>query len=319
MTPGGARRQLRRTTAASVCAVALHATAALPMPQAPTEGLFLSLARDGHVVLAAGGQGHILRSGDDGDHWSIIPSPTQATLTRVVVTRPGLAYAVGFDATILRSDDTGRHWIRVQHDDSGDNPLFGIAAAANGTLLAVGGFGRTYRSSDGTDWQRTLLLGTPDGAHFNSLLNVGPDAFLLAGEQGLLMLGTEGGTSWRPLAAVVTGSLFGAAAVSATTYVAFGLRGHITVTQDGGAHWRAVPSGTSAELLGGAVVRNGEMLLVGSRGTALLLDRNQTAVRLMPQPTRASFADCLQTARGTVLTAGENGIGMIALPPDAAR
>jgi photosystem II stability/assembly factor-like uncharacterized protein len=286
--------------------------AASPPTQAPP--LLLSIASAGHVVLAAGDRGAMLRSKDDGAHFTPVPVPSRATLTRVVMQDDGIAFAVGFDATILRSTDSGAHWARVLNDERGDNPLFGLVTSLGGAALAVGGFGHAYTSPNGIDWQPTHVLSEDDDFHLNAALAIDSGKWLLVGEQALVMRSDDAGAHWRKLAVPVQGSLFGGVVLSPQRWIIFGLRGHAVSTDDAGAHWQVINTGTTAELLGGTALHDGRVLLVGNRGTVVLIDAAAHTGLPLKRDGRENFADCLQLPDGSVLAAGESGLTKIDVP-----
>ena len=300
-------------------ALLLAATKAWALPGVPADAFLLSLARNGKVVLAAGDDGAILRSADDGAHWSVVSAPTRATLARLFMQPGGPDYAVGFDATILRSDDNGLHWTRQFSDGRADNPLFGIAALPDGAALAVGGFGHAYSLPEGGgSWHRQPSLAADDDFHLNDLLRAVPQRLLLVGESALVMVSDNSGAQWRYVNVPTQGSLFGAVVVSPRRWLVFGLRGHALATDDSGLHWRTIDTGTTAELLGGTKLDDGRVVVVGNRGTAVLLDAALQTARLLPIVSRANFADCLQTQSGAVLAAGDNGLTILPVPPASA-
>ena len=63
-------------------AIAPLAPAASPAPHA-ARSLLLDASLNGHVIIAVGERGAIIRSADSGETWEAIVSPTDATLTGV--------------------------------------------------------------------------------------------------------------------------------------------------------------------------------------------------------------------------------------------
>ena len=289
---------------------AVQGTGAAPA----ADGLLLSLSARRNVVLAVGEHGAIRRSTDGGVQWDNVASPTTAALTRVELQPGGTAYAVGFDATILRSDDAGAHWRTVFMNDHADNPLFGVAQADSGAALAVGGFGKVYRSADGVAWQPGSIAGAAEDLHLNALLRMTPKRWLIVGESAQILLSDDAGAQWHALAVPGTGSLFGAVAWSADRFAVFGLRGHIYATKDGGAHFQAVDAGTTAELLGGTVLRDGRAVLVGNRGTEVVVDADASHAAAVPSTSRTNYADCVEREDGKLIVAGDTGIVLLDVP-----
>lgn len=105
------------------------------------------LSQAGVVVVGSGGT--ILRSTDDVDLPTAVPSPTTMAL-RAVATLASTAVAVGDGGTILRSTDDGASWSAV--DAGTEAHLVDVAAVAGGVWLAVAENTDLRSTDDGQTW-----------------------------------------------------------------------------------------------------------------------------------------------------------------------
>lgn len=280
----------------------------------PRDTLLLSVAVSGHAVIAAGADGALFQSRDDGHSFAPVPPPVETTFTRVIAAADGYA-AIGFDGVVARGGADGTSWRVLARDAARDNPWFGVAEAG-GRLFTVGAFGRAMAGADGA-WRSLDLPDNEDGRHLNALARV-DGHWLVVGEDAYVAISDDAGATWRRVKPPVQGSLFGAVGLSATDWVVFGLRGHLLRTRDGGATWTPIDSHVSGELLGGARLRDGRVAIVGTRGAVLVFDPATDGARAVEGAGRASLADCAETADGRVLAAGTAGLVELALPPPAA-
>lgn len=276
----------------------------------PRDTLLLSVAVSGHAVIAAGADGALFQSRDDGRHFAPVQAPVETTFTRVIATADGYA-AIGFDGVVARGGADGAAWRVLARDAARDNPWFGVAEAG-GRLFTVGAFGRAMAGGEGA-WQPVTMPENEDGRHLNALARVDTH-WLVAGEDAYVAISDDAGANWRRVKPPVQGSLFGAVGLSATDWLVFGLRGHLLRTRDGGASWTAIDSHVSGELLGGARLRDGRVAIVGTRGAVLVFDPATNGARAVEGAGRASLADCAETADGRVLAAGTSGLVELHLP-----
>jgi photosystem II stability/assembly factor-like uncharacterized protein len=302
--------------AISACVAVLLAATAHAAPAhiaAVGDALLLSLASQGPTLLAAGERGIIDRSTDGGITWATIPTPTQATLARIMFTAPDEAFATGFDATILRSTDAGLHWEVVNQNQKADAPIFGLVRTG-ASYFAAGAFGHAYTSPDGISWHATRIPDTDDDPHFNALLSTSATAILLLGESGLAMNSPDAGATWHKLTLPIHASLFGGLVAGAGHWLAYGLHGHLIATENEGVSWRELPTVATTEYLGAASLADRRTVLVGRAGTVVLLDAQWHSARALPQETRDSYADVLQTPAGAIIAAGEGGLSTLTIP-----
>lgn len=99
----------------------------------------------GHVY-AAGERGMVLRSADQGRHWTYLPTGYKGSFWTGASPAPGVLVVAGLRGSIYRSTDGGARWARV---DGKVGSSLTAAAADAGALVLVGLDGAMLRSPDG--------------------------------------------------------------------------------------------------------------------------------------------------------------------------
>jgi photosystem II stability/assembly factor-like uncharacterized protein len=111
--------------------------------------LYAAAVDERGMVTVAGEFGLILRSSDEGRHWSVVHKG-EASLFALDLHagRPG--YAVGQSGTILRTTDDGVTWSELKSNTTAN--LLAASSDANGTVI-VTGMDSVLRSDDrGSTW-----------------------------------------------------------------------------------------------------------------------------------------------------------------------
>jgi len=281
----------------------------------------------GSLAWAVGYWGSVFRSGDGGETWKRVPTPTDASLYDVAFGDDENGWAVGAGGTLLRSEDGGRSWesVEVETRDSFDgslrpldSPLFGVAAVSANEAWAVGDFGVVLHTRDGRSWDQVVIAeetfaddNIPDrilnAVHFSD-----PQTGWIAGEFGTLLRTTDGGDTWigeRQIEGAAPDIyLFDVAANGQGWALTGGIGGVALGSTDAGSSWTTLDSGTTAGLFGAAV--HGERgILVGDRGVMLV---TTDAGRTWRKPDRPRSFNWLRAAAyggdGFAYVAGEEGL-----------
>jgi photosystem II stability/assembly factor-like uncharacterized protein len=105
----------------------------------PYKGTWFGLVVKPDLVIAHGLRGNAWRSRDAGKTWQQVRTPVQTGLTGSAVVRDGLIAVVSQDGHVLVSADNGGSFESVPNLKP--MPLFGVAAAGNGSLALVGARG----------------------------------------------------------------------------------------------------------------------------------------------------------------------------------
>lgn len=266
-------------------------------------------------LLAVGERGGIFLSDDQGASWRAARTPSTATLTAVRFVDGQRVLAVGHDAVVLRSEDGGENWQLVQSEPEAEEPLLGLWVDASGKGFAVGAYGRFLATTDGgSTWEARALEANPEALHFNAVLGLRDDRFLIAGEAGTLLRSDDGGETWQALESPYDGSFFDALALSDGSALVFGMRGHVFRTEDGGDSWTEIDSGVQSSLFGGRVLGDGRLVLVGQSGVVLVSADQGRSFARFDGPDRLVRAAVAEIGGGAILLVGEEGVERMALP-----
>lgn len=169
-------------------------------PDKPFLDVLFTSPDDGFVV---GAYNLAFRTRDGGRSWvpwmPRIENPDGMHLYGIARTggpEAGAFVIVGEQGTLLRSTDGGERFEPLASPYPGS--LFGVLAAARGTLLAYGLRGNLLRSDDGGERWETVESGVVSGLAAGLVL---PDGAILLGSQGGdLLLSRDDGRSFRRIA-----------------------------------------------------------------------------------------------------------------------
>lgn len=239
----------------------------------------LRFSPDGAGILAFGSDGVALRSGDDGQTWQDVHAPTQQFLAASVADAgSGSIVVVGNHGTILRSDDQGRSFLPVRVATEGS--FRALAMSATGSeILAVGDGGMAFVSRDGG---RSFASEATQRTDYLSQVVALPKRgrFIVAGDNGALLLRDEGPGGWRSIKATTTeaGLFMALSVLPGGKVLAATQRGSILSSDDDGESWHEKYKTGSDSFVAGfdldpsgslvaARMRRGDLLLSSDQGT----------------------------------------------------
>ncbi|WP_293372869.1 YCF48-related protein [Nevskia sp.] len=309
-------------------------------------GLLLSVTRAGSKFVAVGQRGGILLS-DDGVKWKQVPTPADATLTRVRFVDDSHGWAVGYDGTILATEDGGSNWTLAQFDAAWGRAYYDVlfSDAQNGFVL--GGNGRLWRTGDGgKNWEPIESPVFEDQPNLYNLVKLGNGMLLLTGERGLIARSSDDGATWAQLKSPYTGSYFGTVAAGEAGAVVFGLRGNafhaadvaslpvlteeeLAALREAAANpeasstagnpvtevagWTELKSGDTESLYGASIADNGDVLLFGGNGRVMKADLAGGQLVRQQLPTNINMNAGLATA-DSLIVVGTSGVQRFAKP-----
>lgn len=269
-----------------------------------------ALLSTGDRLIAVGERGTILSSHDSGRSWeaSQVGEGRDATLTGVVALSPQVLVAVGHDGWILRSTDSGMSWREMHHDPSLGEPLLGVWSGDGHQVVAYGSYGKFLVSSDaGEHWSAREMPG--DGAHFNSLDGGADGRQMLVGEQGLVLRSSDGGEHWQDLPPFYNGSLFGVVRLSASHWLAYGMRGHVFTSADFGDTWQRIEIDSSQPIYGHArLPGQAGLVLVGADSRLIRLDAEGNLLGIEQRRGLGTLTSAVVLNAHHLLVAGERGV-----------
>jgi photosystem II stability/assembly factor-like uncharacterized protein len=227
----------------------------------PEAGVLLAAAVAGNRIVAAGANGVIVLSDDQGKTFRQANVPLRVQITGLFFTDDRTGWAVGHGGVILRSDDAGVNWILQRKSLDTDQPLFSVYFANKDEGWAVGLWSLMLHTADGGRTWNRVELPAPGGqgkADLNlfKVFGNGAGAVYVACERGQVLRSLDGGQHWEFSATGYQGSLWTGVAWPDGTVVAAGLRGSVVRSSDGGKTWTPVLLGQDSSITG--LVRDGQ-------------------------------------------------------------
>lgn len=232
--------------------------------EVPTRSALTSIATADGQLWAAGHDGVILHSADNGLAWSrrrvSVWQPGSDDITLGVPVLDLLfsdasnGIAVGAYSLMLVTSDGGATWTQKR---IGTAPVSTAAPAA------------TTRDGEWTFSADQLQLEEESDPHFNAIARTGSGALVIVGERGTVYRSRDNGATWQKTRFPYQGSMFGVLAWEGEHILAFGLRGNAYESKDLGDTWTKVDTGSANSLMGGVALANGGAVLVGANGKFL--------------------------------------------------
>lgn len=234
----------------------------------PTRSTLTAIAQADGRYWAAGHDGVILHSADDGRTWERQrAAPWQPGNFEADVGVPLLdilfldgqhGFAVGAYSLLLETRDGGTTWeartlaAETAEEESAPAPV------------QSGGDAEAWTFSEDE-----LALEDEADPHLNAIARTGSGALLIAGERGSVFRSRDEGRTWQRLKLPYEGSMFGVLAWQGDHVLVFGLRGNVFESMDLGDTWREVSTGTESSLMGGHALPYGGAVIVGAEGVVL--------------------------------------------------
>ena len=303
----------------------------------------LAVTSAGERLVAAGERGLVLLSDDAGKTWRQAKVPVSVSLTNLRLVDAKLGWCVGHGGVVLGTRDGGETWQRqldgrqlpdlilqaARSGDAGagadsaraaadaerlradgpDKPFLDVLMLDADRGLVVGAFGLVMATRDGgATWSPALdRLHAAAGRHLYALQPVA-GAVLVAGEQGAMLVSRDGAQSFAELKTPYAGSYFGVAALTATHFIAYGLRGNAYRTVDAGASWQKLDLGTSNSLTAAHVGADGRVVLVDDAGGVFVSPDGGASFRSLQVPNRFPFTGIAQARDGALVLSGSRGL-----------
>jgi photosystem II stability/assembly factor-like uncharacterized protein len=266
--------------------------------RAPERAVLLGAALAGTRLVAVGERGIVTLSDDGAKQWRQAVVPTSVTLTAVRFADSQRGWAVGHGGVVLSTNDGGEHWTRrldgrraaqlvreaaLKTGDAkaiaeaerlvaegADKPLFDLLLLGADRLLVVGAYGLAFASDDGgASWSSwAARLPNPKALHLYAARLRG-ETVLVAGEQGLVLLSTDSGRSFRRLDTPYKGSFFSCELPADGRLVLAGLRGNVLQSSDGGTRWETLAMPMPASVTATALDGGGQLVAVNQAGFAM--------------------------------------------------
>lgn len=318
---------------------------ALQRPSQPArkaaQAVLLAAAQAGTRLVAVGERGIALLSDDEGQSWRQVPTPTSVTLTAVRFADENTGYAVGHGGTVLVTTNGGETWtLRLDghrlaqvaltaaqragdatavasalrlNADGADKPLLDVLVMDAHTAVVVGAYGLALATADGgaswTPWMSRL--DNPKGLHLYAVRKRG-HCWVMAGEQGLVLVSNDAGRSFRRVTTPYKGSFFTAEMPTDDDIVLAGLRGNVWRSRNAGQSWFALAHEGHTSVTGSAIHKDGSLVFVNQAGQVLLGREHQLA--LVPGTHLPPLNAVLSLPRGGLLALSVQGAQLLPAP-----
>ena len=328
------------------------------MPLA-SASLLLDIVQSDTGFYAVGERGHLLFS-TDGKHWQQISVPTRSTLTSIAVVGAHIWAAGHDGVIVHSSDDGKNWtlqryapWQPEDFDPSNGIPILDLLFTDERNGIAVGAFNLMLRTDDGgASWRYTpitisepstrkspfeqttseeqdwtfseddLELEAESDPHLNAIVRSESGALLIAGERGALFRSFDDGKVWQRLNFPYDGSMFGLLTWTEDQVLAFGLRGKIYESSDLGESWSELSTDNTSSLMAGIALDDGAAVLVGADGALLLRANSASSFQTTTHINRAGETGSLSAVAQSdddLILVGEKGVEHVPLPEQMQR
>ncbi|MCY4219187.1 MAG: YCF48-related protein [Gammaproteobacteria bacterium] len=272
-----------------------------------TESLLLDGDLIDESIIAVGERGHILLSKDLGKSWVQVPSPVNVLLTAIHRHDRQLGFVTGHDGVILRTQDGGQSWELVHYDPENEAPLLDIWFKNALEGFAVGAYGLILHTKDGGESWEAKSLDDQD-YHLNSIIALGPNQILIAGESGIAYRSDDGGSNWSTVSTDYSGSWFDTLAQTPDTLYLSGLQGSMSRSFDLGANWERLDTQTTSILASMAITTNNNIIAASLDGLLLLSRDRGDSFQLHQLQDRVGITSIIPMPNGELLLMGESGM-----------
>lgn len=192
------------------------------------------------TAWAVGDGGVIIKTTDGGATWTSQSSTTNRNLKGISAVDANTVYAAGDNGTILRTTNGGATWAAEFAWWSSVN-LRGISAVSDTSAWAVGEDGTIYTRASLFGWMNWTGQTSGVSTHLNAVSAVDASTVFAAGDGGVVLKTTNGGSRWTRQTVPFNYALFGVDAVDATNAWAVGeaASGRVYVSWGRASGWPA--------------------------------------------------------------------------------
>lgn len=195
----------------------------------------LHLRRTSQIAYAAGNNGVVVRTTNEGESWSPVNGiPTSNRLNSVFFTSDNTGYVAGVGGVISKTVSSGVTWTPQTSQTTNNINSIYFLNDNRGFYVANGGQLRTT-SNGGTNWQTTNL--SPSSNNLTSITFPSNNIGYAVGFNGTILKTTNGGTSWSLLSNTFTHDISGVTFFDDTTGLICSYNGRVLRTTNGGSSW----------------------------------------------------------------------------------
>ncbi|MGB0747644.1 MAG: WD40/YVTN/BNR-like repeat-containing protein [Magnetospiraceae bacterium] len=307
------------------------------------QSLQLGLSVQGGQVVSVGAGGAVLTSTDGGETWRQTAGvPVSVTLTSVSFASQEIGVAVGHSGAILRTEDGGQTW-KKQLDgvqaadlalqeakeleaagaegaeralrnaeyliaDGPDKPFLNVHFKDSQTGWAVGAYGLAMMTQDGGATWTSVTAQIPNsrGMHLYQVRSR-DNLVLIVGEQGTVIVSTDGGETFQEIETPYGGSFFGAVITREGRALVYGLKGNAWLSNEDFSTWKKTDLDQPITVVTGAQTQNGRIFLADEAGHLLQSDDGGRSFSGFGEPVSAGATDIALVSGQVLIIAGPRG------------
>lgn len=299
----------------------------------------------GDRLVAMGERGMVVLSDDGGRQWRQARVPVSVTLTSANFVDARQGWIAGHSGVVLHTADGGENWVlqtdgvalakaslvqaqglpdtatdrdrRIQNaqrqvDDGADKPLLSICFADALHGMVVGAFGLAATTDDGgKTWTPCRdRLPNPMSMHLYAVAHH-DKAWVVAGEQGVLMRSSDDGASFEALAAPSERTLFAATATDNGGFVLAGLLGAACRIDPGSTVVTSIKLPAPLTTLSCAELRDGRVMLLAQGGRLFSSSDGGVHFAEQPLPQRDPLTSLVEAADGGLVATSLDGVARL--------
>jgi photosystem II stability/assembly factor-like uncharacterized protein len=215
--------------------------------------------------VAAGTNGHILKTEDGGISWRTIETGLNDTFISIQFETSEHIFAVTTEGRLFHSMDAGVNWSRF--DQRSRLNFVAIEFNGNEYALALDVSGSIFRSEDGAQSWREV---NPSARNrLNSIAISSQREAIAVGDNGTILHSNDAGLTWSPIRSTTQASLYAAAYAADRQVIAVGENGTTLRSTDSGLSWTISESNTEEILRSVTTLKDSKAIAVGIDGTIL--------------------------------------------------
>ncbi len=302
-----------------------------------------ALAQAGERLIAAGENGLIIYSDDQGVTWQQARVPVSVDINALHFSSKTLGWAAGHGGAILHSRDGGKSWekqldgreladlvsdfysqgrsgLTPEREEAYLSAIMAMTQPGPGQFFmgvwfdergqqgyVVGPFGLFMASTDGGETWRphNTHIDNDDLLHLTDIAQMG-STVAISGERGHVWVLDPATGRFSARDTGYNGTLFGITG-NTDVLLAFGLRGHVFRSLDQGMTWQALDSRFETGVVAGTVLADGSMLLVSQSAQLARADAAAQALTSLPVERPSLLTDVVGISAERFALVGLNG------------
>ena len=323
----------------------------------PARAVLLDVALAGSRIVAVGERGVIIYSDDSGSTWKQANVPTSVTLIAVCFPSPKNGWAVGHAGVVLQSTDSGETWTRKMDggiaskiifdaakanadlkgpddqaaqlllsnaqlfvDDGPDKPFLDLYFKNDQEGFLIGAYGLIFRTQDGGNtWKPWLDHTENDGGLNLYSIRFAGNSYYITGEQGLFLVSTDDGNSFKKVATPYIGTYFDVVTAATGDILLLGLLGNAYWSADQGVTFNKTEVPNQVSFSSAIRLEDGTMVFANQAGVIMASYDNGRSIKVLDVPRLGPLSSIISINKDTLMTVGYGGAIPVKLPASGSK